>query len=99
MKTEAQTPDQGPNSMLSVSAAGKSWARLLAPMAARDPRVRSWVITMSFDERGELRSYLECSLDENDHGIWGGGYERCEEGWRSFAISADAGCQHSIGEA
>jgi hypothetical protein len=93
MKIKKQRP-----SNLAVSAAGKKRARQLASLATRDPRVWSWVITMSFDECGELTSYLECSLDEQGDEVWGGGYERCDEGWKAFAISANGAWQDCIGE-
>jgi hypothetical protein len=76
---------------------GKSRAKWLS--SRYDPRARSYVITMCFDESGELTCYVECSHDEVGNQLWGGGIERCDEGWNAFAISAEAGCQDSIGEA
>jgi hypothetical protein len=78
MKSEKPISDQGANSMLPVIAVGKSRAKWLASPARPDPRVRCWVITMSFDERGELISYCEGSLDEGGNEVSGVGIECCE---------------------
>ena len=86
MKIQEQTFVGGLNSMLPVMEVGKSRAKWMA--SNFDPRVRSHVITMCFDESGELTCYVECSHDEEGNQLWGGGIEHSDDGWNTFAISA-----------
>ena len=64
------------NSIIPTMDAGEERARWIASSSHPDPQVKSWRITMEFDERGDLKSYWEGSLDDAGKVFNGGGIQR-----------------------
>ena len=58
--------------MIPISA-GKDRIKSMVALVGLHPRVKSWRITMDFDPEGDLLSYWESSMDENDSELIGGG--------------------------
>ncbi len=74
--TNGETNHEANQSMVSMMipiSAAKDRIKSMVSSFGRNPSVQSWRITMDFDPEGDLLSYWESSLDENDNELIGGG--------------------------
>jgi hypothetical protein len=69
---------EGTNVVMTTIAAGKDRIKWMVSTYRPNPSVKSWRITMDFDPEGDLLSYWESSLDENDNELIGAGMSRVE---------------------
>ena len=73
-----EDPSQSMVSMMVPISAGKDRIKSMVALVGLHPRLKSWRITMDFDPEGDLLSYWESSLDENDSELIGGGISSVE---------------------
>jgi hypothetical protein len=79
--TNAQANEDPSQNMVSIMvpiSAGKDRIKSMVALVGMHPDVKSWRITMEFDPEGNMLSYWESSLDENDSELIGGGISSVE---------------------
>jgi hypothetical protein len=77
-----EDPSQNMVSIMAPISAGKDRIKSMVALVGLHPHVKSWRITMDFDPEGDLMSYWESSLDENDSELIGGGISSVETPFR-----------------
>jgi hypothetical protein len=73
-----EDPSQNMVSIMVPISAGKDRIKSMVARVGLHPHVKSWRIKMDFDPEGDLLSYWESSLDENDSELIGGGISSVE---------------------
>jgi hypothetical protein len=76
MTTENEEQIDPDNNILPTMDAGEERARWIVSSSHPDSQVKSWRITMEFDERDDLKSYWEGSFDDEGNVLNGSGIER-----------------------